>query len=70
MPSLLRKWPLPFALLAISGVSGIWYKMVSKHVPDPYLVNLDSMEKVRKGSIDFILGRGISCTTGTKILQE
>lgn len=39
MPSSLQTWALPAALLAIVNVSTTWYRAVSKHVPQPYLVS-------------------------------
>lgn len=40
MPTLVQTWALPAALLAIVNISGTWYKVVSKQVPEPYLVSV------------------------------
>lgn len=38
MSSLLQAWALPAAFVAIANLSATWYKLVSEHVPKPYLV--------------------------------
>jgi alpha-1,2-glucosyltransferase len=35
---------LPIALLAITNVAATWYRLVSEHVPEPYLVSLKRRE--------------------------
>ncbi|KAF1997543.1 glycosyltransferase family 59 protein [Amniculicola lignicola CBS 123094] len=37
MPPMVQAWALPAALLAIAKIAGTWYKLVSSHVPDPYM---------------------------------
>jgi alpha-1,2-glucosyltransferase len=44
MSSRLRIGLLPLGLLAIATISGTWYKLVSEHVPDPYLVSLGEVQ--------------------------
>ena len=39
MPTLLQTWALPAALLVIVNISTTWYNVVSKYVPDSYLVS-------------------------------
>jgi hypothetical protein len=39
MPSLVQTWALPVAFLATVNISATWYNVVSKEVPDPYLVS-------------------------------
>lgn len=39
MPSLSPTWVFPIALLASASVSRVWFTLVSKHVPEPYLVS-------------------------------
>jgi hypothetical protein len=38
MPSLAQTWALPAAFLATAHISATWYYVVSKEVPNPYLV--------------------------------
>lgn len=38
MPSLGQMWALPAASLAIVTITATWFNLVSKEVPEPYLV--------------------------------
>lgn len=38
MPTLSQTWALPAALLAVVNLSVTWFNVVSKEVPEPYLV--------------------------------
>lgn len=45
MSSLLRIGSVPLGLITIATIAGTWYKLVSEHVPDPYLVSLDGVQE-------------------------
>jgi hypothetical protein len=39
MTSLVQNWALPASAVAIASTALAWYKQVSEHVSDPYLVS-------------------------------
>lgn len=49
MPSLLQAWALPAALMGIGHVTTTWYNVVSKEVPEPYLVS-DSRHLIKQNT--------------------
>jgi hypothetical protein len=68
MPTLLQTGALPAAMLAAVSLSTRWHMLVSRHVPEPYLVGPHMQDGSQ--STHEVAGRILPCTSGSVVLQR
>jgi hypothetical protein len=66
MPPLLQTWNQAAAPVLLVGAAGVWYNVVSRDVPEPYLVRLSNVIRAMLTSPGRIFPR----TTSSEILSR
>jgi hypothetical protein len=66
MPPLLQTWTQAVAPVLLVGAAGVWYNVVSRDVPEPYLVRLSNVIRAMLTSPGRIFPR----TTSSEILSR
>jgi alpha-1,2-glucosyltransferase len=77
MPTLLQNWPLQAVLVVTSGLSLTWHNLISKHVPQPYLVSIydhcvgdTALSQLRMNSFMYLRARNTVMETIHGILRS